>query len=225
MAGYLPPGWECVAASAYARVARNAGDGLYFKAFLPRSPLERGKALLRGSRAKRAMRNAAALGRAGFDVPPTLLHGSLSQGIEYLFMAAAPGRPVAEWLRMPGEECDLRRRRQLLRELGIFVGRLHASGFIHGDLRPDNVLADAGERFRFTLLDNERNRRQRPPAGRRLLRNLMQLNMLPPALLSRSDRLRFFHAWHSQMRDLDDAEAGLLASEAYAWAMRRQGIT
>ena len=60
-----------------------------------------------------------------------------------------------------------------------------------------------------------------PPPGRMLLRNLMQLNMLPPRILSRTDRMRFFTAWRRQMRDLDTIEAKLLAAEAYNWAMQR----
>ena len=56
-----------------------------------------------------------------------------------------------------------------------------------------------------------------------LLENLMQLNMHHPRELSRSDRLRFFHAWHSQMRGLSKLEADLIATQSYKWAMKRLG--
>jgi serine/threonine protein kinase len=117
---------------------------------------------------------------------------------------------------------QLQQRRQLLRALGTFIGRVHATGFIHGDLRPGNVLAVLEQgRFRFTLIDNERNVQKVPPPGKMLLRNLMQLNMLLPADISRSDRMRFFTAWRRQMRYLSPLEAKILGAEAYLWAMRR----
>ena len=46
-----------------------------------------------------------------------------------------------------------------------------------------------------------------------------------PFEISRSDRLRFFRAWHSQMRDLSDLEAKLLARRSYELAMSRLDYT
>ena len=221
----LPPGWEMVQSSAFARVARNPGRGIYYKEFLPRSPLEALKAVLRGSRATRARRQGDALLLAGFEAPANLAWGRLPGGREYLFTRAAQGQDVTGWLQARlvirnGETLAIRH--QLLRDLGVFIGRLHATGFIHGDLRPGNVLAELRQgRFQFTLIDNERTVQRHPPPGRMLLRNLMQLNMLPPAVLSRADRMRFFTGWRRQMRELSPIEAKLLASEAYSWAMRR----
>ncbi len=209
-------------ASAFARVARNPRLRLYYKEFLPRGPLERVKSLLRGSRAQRARRHGEALLAAGFGAPSNVAWGALPGGHGYLFTREAPGRGVDTLLAPGCRGAGLRSRRRLLRELGAFIGRLHAAGFVHGDLRPGNVLCVEEEgRFDFTLLDNERTVRRRPPPGRGLLRNLMQLNMLPPGVLSRSDRLRFFLAWRAQMTDLTVLEARIVGVEAYHWAMRR----
>jgi hypothetical protein len=221
----LPTGWELVNSSAYARVAYSAQRQLYYKEFLPRSPAESLKALVRGSRATRARRNGEALLLAGIDAPANIAWGKLPGGREYLFMQAAPGQGITQWLRdtlvaRSGEQ--LQRRRQLLRALGVFIGRVHATGFIHGDLRPGNVLAVLEQgRFRFTLIDNERNVQKIPPPGKMLLRNLMQLNMLLPSDISRSDRMRFFTAWRRQMREWSPLEAKILGAQAYLWAMRR----
>ena len=78
-----------------------------------------------------------------------------------------------------------------------------------------------GDFFQFALLDNERNRRKSPPPGRMLLRNLMQLNMLPANVLCRTDRMRFFRAWRSHLLEYSTPELKLLAAEAYRWSVRR----
>ena len=223
--GLLPTGWELVNSSAYARVAYSPQRQLYYKEFLPRSPAESLKALVRGSRATRARNNGNALLQAGINAPANIAWGKLPEGREYLFMQSAPGQGITQWLRVTlvernGEQ--LQQRRQLLRALGTFIGRVHATGFIHGDLRPGNVLAVLEQgHFHFTLIDNERNVQKIPPPGKMLLRNLMQLNMLLPSDISRSDRMRFFTAWRQQVRELSPLEAKILGAQAYLWAMRR----
>ena len=223
--GEMPDGWQLVNSSSFARVAYHPGSQLYFKLFLPRSPFEQAKAMVRGSRATRARRHNDDLRRAGIDAPQNIAWGRLPRSGEYLFSTAVAGQGVDQWLRreLPaGCRDSLPRRRALMRELGVFVGRLHHSGFVHGDLRTGNVLAEwLGGRFRFALIDNERNSRHDMPPGKLLLKNLMQLNMHTPAELSRSDRWRFFQAWRRQMRELSDVEARLVAIESYQWAMRR----
>jgi len=212
--GLLPTGWELVNSSAYARVAYSPQRQLYYKEFLPRSPAESLKALVRGSRATRARNNGNALLQAGINAPANIAWGKLPEGREYLFMQSAPGQGITQWLRVTlvernGEQ--LQQRRQLLRALGTFIGRVHATGFIQ---------LEQGH-FHFTLIDNERNVQKTPPPGKMLLRNLMQLNMLLPADISRSDRMRFFTAWRQQVRELSPLEAKILGAQAYLWAMRR----
>jgi hypothetical protein len=223
--GEMPEGWEPVASSKFARVARHAGQGLFYKEFLPRGPAEMIKAVFRGSRGRRARLNSEALLTAGIQAPANVAWGSLPKRREYLFTRAARGEGITHWLRSQLVERSgeaLATRRLLLRQLGGFIGRVHAAGFIHGDLRTSNVLAyrdDDG--FHFTLIDNERNIRAEPPPGKGLLRNLMQLNMLPPANLSCTDRMRFFGAWRQEMDQLSDIEARVVALDAYHWAMGR----
>ena len=76
------------------------------------------------------------------------------------------------------------------------------------------------DRFQFTLINNEHLVKKLPPPGRMLLKNLMELNLLPPSVLTRTDRMRFFVAWRRQMRGFSSVETKVLASEAYNWAMR-----
>jgi hypothetical protein len=221
----LPDGWQRVASSVSARVAYSEQRRLYFKEFLPRSPVESMKAAVMGSRATRARKNSEALLHNGIDAPVNVAWGKLPHGREYLFTEAVEGQGITTWLRqalVQRSGPELQQRRQLLHQLGTFIGRVHATGFIHGDLRTSNVLAQwHGQHFRFALIDNERNQQISPPPGKALLKNLMQLNMLLPSDLSQTDRMRFFVEWRRQMRDLAPLEAKLLAADAYHWAMRR----
>lgn len=215
-----------VGSSVNARVAVDSSKAIYYKEFLPRGPMEKVKALVKGSRATRARHHNDALRAAGFNAPVNLAWGELDGGREYLFSESVPGKGITWWLRdelsqRSGEPLVLRRK--LLHDLGGFIGRMHAAGFVHGDLRTSNVLAHYTEQegFQFALIDNERNVQKSPPEGRAVLRNLMQLNMLLPGDLSGRDRMRFFVEWRRHMPELSDEEAKLLALEAYQWAMRR----
>ena len=170
-------------------------------------------------------RNPKTLRLAGFKAPQNIAWGALGSGAEYLISTAVPGHGVDDWLRRqlpPGDPSLFKTRRQLLSDLGQAVGRLHHTGFVHGDMRTGNVLADyRGGRFHFAYIDNERNSRHKVAPGKFVARNLMQLNMHTPQELSRSERWVFFQAWRRQMRELSETEANVLARESFAWAMRR----
>ena len=199
----LPAGWDIVSSSAYARVAGNIGLSVFYKEFLPRSPVETIK----------------------FDAPENLAWGTLANGREYLFTRAARGQGVNQWLQVTLAERsaeNIRQRWLLVAGLGTFIGRLHATGFTHGDLRTSNVLAEfRSRRFYFTLIDNERNHCAIPAPGKLVLKNLMQLNMMASADLSKNERIRFFCNWRRQMRQLSEAERKIIAADAYLWARRR----
>jgi len=222
-AGELPAGWDIVNTSSACLVARNAAMQIYYKEFPLPSPIDRLRALLRGSRASRWRQHSDALTYAGIDAPQSLAWGKLPNGREYLFTRQAAGQDVATWLRKTLAERSgdaLGCRRRLLEALGIFIGRLHATGFLPGDLEPSDILAEQVDgRFQFTLINNEHSVKKLPPPGRMLLKNLSELNLLPPSALGKTDRMRFFVAWRRQMRELSSVETKVLAAEAYQRAM------
>ncbi len=216
----LPAGWELVSRSGRGRVARQVGSNLYYKDYTSPSPAIRWLRQPGGGSVRRTRRQHELLRLSGFNAPEVLATGRACRGVDYIITTAVEGESTALWLRRTtgGEDPASRRlRRDLLRALGTFVGRLHSTGFIHGKLTPENILtAYRGGRFYFALVGNEAGRLQRPPAGKRLLRELAQLSAGAPEALTRADRWRFFLAWRQQHPELGHLEARLLAAQAYA---------
>jgi hypothetical protein len=101
------------------------------------------------------------------------------------------------------------RKRDLLRRLGIEVARLHAAGFVHGDLVPPNLRWRDGT---FVFLDNDRTRRGWLGARR----NLVQLGRFVVPGVTASDRARVLHAY-ARARGLDRRHRHRLG----AWVMRK----
>jgi tRNA A-37 threonylcarbamoyl transferase component Bud32 len=178
--------------------------GVYFKEYLDRSLWDRLKHLVRPSRAVRATGASQMLGRHGFHVPEIICLGSFGAGLRARSFLATrevtDGVPVYKYL-MPAPPtlasvpCSLREKRQLLRQFGQTVGRMHRAGIAHGDLRPGNILARrAHGGWEFFFIDNERTRKWPFLPTHLRLKNLVQINMLPWGVTN-TDRLRFFQAY------------------------------
>ena len=89
----------------------------------------------------------------------------------------------------------LARKRALIRAFAKTVGRMHARGIFHGDLRLGNVLAAReGQNWRFFFIDNERTRKFHRLPSRLRLKNLVQVNLFIHGITD-ADRLRFFGAY------------------------------
>ena len=143
-------------------------------------------------RAWRAYRMGRALAEAGFRVPEALMVGS--RGGEGVLVTAEVGAPslleaiaAAQRGSMPGNA-----KRRLLDVLGTQVGRLHAAGFVHGDLVPSNLLA---EHNTLVFLDHDRTRRGPLLVWWGGRRNLVQLGRFVVPGITVSDRLRVLRAY------------------------------
>lgn len=217
------PGWEKVDSASTALVARTTLEPLcYAKIYFTRSSLDRFKGLMRGDRCSRAVDANNALIASGFKAPPVLFYGR-AEGHPYMITRALPGIPLRDFLRAPSADADARRlRRAVLRRLGTEVGRLHAAGFSHGDLRAGNVLIDTSEpaQVQIGFLDNEGTERHRQLPEYWVIKNLAQLNMEGPARATRTDRLRVFQAY-CQQRGLSRATQRRLLGEIMERTRRR----
>ena len=161
-------------------------------------------------RAWRAFRMGGALTAAGFAAPETVLIATRGNagllvtcdvgGEELLTAAARLG-------------VDRAAKRRLLGRLGAEVARLHAAGFVHGDLVPTNVRVRPEG---FVFLDNDRTRRSRLLVTLVARRNLVQLGRFVVPQLTATDRARVLAAYAAG-RGLGHARCRRLA----AWLVTR----
>jgi len=208
----LPTGWDRVRTTRNATLAKHGDAGLLFKEFKRGTPAERMLKPLRGGVVQRAISNGNALKRAGFGAPEVVYEGALPTGVEFLFTKPGPGSDLGDWLANHRSDTDFRR--QMLEALGAYIGRLHGSGFVHGELHADSIyVIYTGEHFHFTLANNEQNRRLQPVPGKLMLKNLKQLAVLDRGAMGVTDRTRFFMAWRRQLPHLAEGEARLLVRE------------
>lgn len=202
----LPEGLSLVPSSVMAKVGHMevAGEEFYLKVYLAGTRLDRLKQRLRGSRAERARRAAEELEHHGFHTAEVVMTGDVGD-LSWMVSRAIDGIGVGNYayafLRAPFSPARLRWKRQILTELGRYMGRLHAVGIVHGDLRMNNILIDGNAPDPvFSLIDNERNMRFRYYMPRRLrIKNLVQITLFHPPIVTRTDRLRFFQAYCAEI--------------------------
>ncbi len=100
------------------------------------------------------------------------------------------------WQR-PLPKAELRLKRSIIDALAREIGQLHKTGIVHGDLRLNNILLEISDgKPVFYLIDNERNRKYRKIPRRLVKKNLVQVNMVLPEVVTNTDRLRFFKAYN-----------------------------
>ena len=178
----------------------------------------------RGSRAARARAGLARLTPVGVDSPALVAIAErrraglvLESWLLCEFRADALPLPVA----LARAELPRAARRRLLGRVGDLVGRLHAAGVDHPDLKPSNLLVGAdGE---LALLDLDALTPPRRLDRRRRVRALGQLEAFARDLLpglSRTDRARVLRAYLARDPSLA-AERGRLVRDVDAWACRR----
>ncbi|MBI5365237.1 MAG: hypothetical protein HZA53_18815 [Planctomycetes bacterium] len=128
--------------------------------------------------------------------------------------------------------------RVLCAALGVLVGRMHAAGFVHADLTPNNVLVNrsalSGAAPELVVLDLDRSRfaarledGERRDNLRRLLR-FVERRERHGKLLSRTDYARFFlgydrggAGWKDDWRAIRDRHARRAVWHRVGWWLER----
>jgi len=190
-----------------AKISNGVDRVLYFKRYLCRSIWDFIKHLFRAGRARRAFDAAMMLAENGFDVPAVVAMAECRAGFfnttNFLVTLEIENakqiyQAIPKDLEYLSKE-ELKSKRELFRAFGQTVGRMHAGGIFHGDLRLGNVLArKEQDGWRFFFLDNERTKKFGRLPNRLRLKNLVQVNMFFSEAVSSTDRMRFFTAYLKQ---------------------------
>ena len=202
-----------------AKISNGANRGVYFKQYLSRSVWDFIKHLFRTSRVRRAFNATMMLAENGFDAPSVIAIGEYKFNLLHtkdflVTLGVENAKRVYQCLFDRLENLtkeQLRSKRKLIRAFGQIVGKAHARGIFHGDLRLGNVLArQENGGWQFFFLDNERTRRFHGLPFRLRLKNLVQVNMFPPAYISNTDRLRFFREYWTENEKGKSEEIALI---------------
>jgi tRNA A-37 threonylcarbamoyl transferase component Bud32 len=189
---------------------------------------------LRGSRAARAARGADRRRAISLGHPESLAVaerrrlGLVSESfLVTRFLAGAKPLPAV----IPALRTAPAHRRALAYSLGDLIGRLHARGLDHSDLKHSNLLVTPHDSW--VLLDLDSLSSARKPIWRRRVRALGQLEAYATDLypwLPRTDRLRFLRAYllqnpelSSRRRELVEAVSTWVGRRLEAWARKDRG--
>ena len=189
---------------------------IYLKFYLYRSVWDFVKHLVRPTRGQRAYKAAIMLAANGLKSPEIIAVGTNRLGPfctkNFLITKSLEGAGPS-WQYINGDKDSARgrlddtcQRAMLLRKLGETIGKMHAAGIFHGDLRSGNVFVKRVDGdWKIFLLDNERTKKHTNIRNRLRLKNLVQINMFKEGL-SRMDRMRFFKAYLNENPAIDRNE-------------------
>ena len=92
------------------------------------------------------------------------------------------------------------KRHDIPEKLGELIGRMHALGIYHADLKACNILTDK-DGIRFFLTDTDRVRQYRYLSEKRRIKNLLQIHLSIPKHVSRPFRMRFLKGYTGETRE------------------------
>jgi tRNA A-37 threonylcarbamoyl transferase component Bud32 len=176
---------------------------LYLKRYPYRSQTDVVISLFRPSRAKRAFGAGLMLEKHGIDTPQIAAFLQKKDGLfctEDILITRAMTDAIAlgEVLRLNRTNrgtMTTRDRRGMIAEFGNLVGRMHAMGICHGDLRWGNIfVSQQRSGWTFYLIDNERTRKYPILPFWLRRKNLVQL-YIDRGSLTRTEQMRFWQAY------------------------------
>lgn len=192
--------------------------GFYFKQYHYRSVWDFIKHTFRPGRARRTMQAAQMLEANGFLSPAIAAMGYRRKWpfcvenflLTYEVKNALPMYAFfSQNYERPASDFSFASKRNFIKAVGRFVGRLHSKNISHGDLRLGNILVRSSPNqqpsWKFFLLDNERTVQYLRLPNLLRLKNLVQCNMHRSPAITRTDRLRFFNSYLSENSSLAPA--------------------
>ncbi len=183
---------------------KETGRSYYYKEFLDRGLKDILKSLFGFYRAKKAFKAGQLLLRENFRTPEPVLYGIKKKNYfvlkNFLITESVDAERTYEYIKkhyiMPISSRLIKEKRSMICAAGKEIGRLHKSGFFHGDLRVGNILiSGTGKNAKFYFIDNERTLKRKKLPEKFRLKNLVQLNMLGLPQITRTDRLRFINSY------------------------------
>ena len=228
--------FEKTAGSDWARVHRcetgfrGRKEVFYLKEYLYRSGWDFVKHIFRKSRARRAFDAAAVLGDCSIETPEVIALMEKKAGpicLKNLLVTreAQDTRQLYDYFGMHSGRwfATAAQKKQFMQQYGRTIGRMHAAGIFHGDLRAGNVLAKRqNSKWSFFLLDNERTRKFRRLGNRLRFKNLVQANM-QQGNITNTDRMRFYKAYLKENPNILNNQKQLAKKVTTKTAQRLKG--
>ena len=174
-----------------------------------RNPLDRLRWVLGGSRVERVRRTCEQLAAAGLCVPTVILAARRRRGWhaeELLVNAAVPGPTLKKSLATADDRPTAV---ALLHRVADETHRLHAAGFVHGDLLPANMIMAGDDHVCF--VDNDRTRRAARTARHGWRRNLAQMALRLVRNNGNRAAMIFLHAYMIHRSESDAEKRHTLA--------------
>jgi len=225
----MPPSFHTSRHSIVWKVKADDDREYFIKRYCPEGFYDRLKDSIRGSRAICAWKAGIMLERAGFKVPVVVSLGEKRRIglVTDAFLITLPIKGVS-LLDLLIPVTSFKIKRDIIRQVGKEIGRLHKQAIIHGDLIPGNIFAcEASGRYSLCFLDNERTRKVSTLPMTERIKNLVQLNRVIVPRITAADRVRFFDAYleeNSALREKRNEllrKIGEITSER---VMRHRGI-
>lgn len=187
------------------------GKNYIFKEFLQRNFIENIKAFVIGSRSFRAFRGTQMLRSENINAPKPIafiekINVLPNRNIlitEYLDNTEPLGNRFQRAFTEGATDKDKLLKKEVLKSLGLEIGKMHASGICHGDLRLNNILFKINDELDFYFIDNERNVKHRYLSKKLIKKNLTQLGMMFTNVVSKRDRLKFLSMYRKNFKRAD----------------------
>ena len=170
--------------------------------------------IFRNSAGRKAWIDGNGLSVYGFNTPePLALMEKKVLGIttdSYLFMEDVRDRlEMDRYILMHFHDksslSKLKMKRVLINNLAETIGRMHNQNIFHHDLKTCNIMVkEKGRSSYITFLDFDKVSFEEEITIRKRIKNLTQMNLSTPKLISTTDRLRFLKEYLKQCSIIDE---------------------